>query len=131
MKVEQGLTIIIEYKIETDKGELIESFDWDGHGDDAMWNADLNALVEVSSRCFRTMALGEMDCLIAECSRGSVLTTWLDEERSLLLGVVLNTGANIGMAKYRLTSTRERLSLQPMPPVLEEEAVETCNATNR
>lgn len=71
--------------------------------------AAIASLIESASRFSETMELGGLSLLIMDCSKGTMLSTWLDNNAELLTMVLLDEGANIGMAKYKLNATLERI----------------------
>ena len=67
------------------------------------------SLIESASRFSEMLDLGGLSLLIMDCSQGTMLSAWLDNNAELLAMVLLDEGANLGMAKYKLNATLERI----------------------
>lgn len=60
------------------------------------------SLLESSACTLRTSGLGSVSSLCLECDEGTIVTQWLDEHRSHVVVVLVESGANTGMARYKV-----------------------------
>jgi len=68
------------------------------------------SVLELSDRTTRSTGLGTVGAVCFECSQGTLVAQWLDAARSHVALVLIEAGANTGMARYRLSASASGLS---------------------
>jgi len=60
------------------------------------------SVLESSARTVRSAGLGAVSNICLECDEGTIVTQWLDEHRNHVVVVVIESNANVGMARYKV-----------------------------
>ncbi len=68
-----------------------------------------STLLVESRRIAPHLSTGAPRCGFLEGPKGAVLSSWIDEQRGLIVAVAVDTSARLGVAKHRLEQTAERL----------------------
>ncbi len=68
------------------------------------------SVLELSDRTAAPAGLGTVGAACFECARGTLVAQWLDPSRSHVALLLVEAGANTGMARYRLASAAPSLS---------------------
>lgn len=68
------------------------------------------SVLESSARTLQASGLGAVSAVCLECDKGTIVTQWLDEHRTHMVVVLIESGANTGMARYKVGTEASSLA---------------------
>ncbi len=69
----------------------------------------LTSILEASSRTIAPNPLANIKFIYMECADCILVASWIDEEKTHLVAVMLNLDASVGMAKYLINGNKEEM----------------------